>query len=434
MTSSLETPAIAIALGLLFAACASLREGGTEPFVETAQVAASAPPHATAQRDSDLIPVGDSPRHGPDDALVTVVEFADFECSYCARVEPAMQAVAAHYGNAVRFVWKDCPLPFHHNAPLAAEAAREAFAQRGNEGFFAMHDLLFANQRHLEPDDLVTYATQMGLDVPRFRAALEQHTHADTVRADLALANLLHVTGTPAFAINGTWITGARPRTEFFAAIDAVLARAQTITPRETVYATMTRAPVPTPRPVERLHPVAANPAAPTLGDANAPVVIEVFSDFECPFCARAQPAIAELLASRQHQVVIHHRDYPLPFHQHAQLAAEAAREVLAQRGNDAFFRYATQLYTHQDALERPALEGYARELQLDMTRFRAALDSHIHAAEVQADMTAADDARVRFGTPAFFINGRFRAGAMPAEDLERLVDEVTAASSSPPP
>ncbi|MEI8255425.1 MAG: thioredoxin domain-containing protein, partial [Deltaproteobacteria bacterium] len=219
------------ALGVV-ASCASMREGNA-PTVNAPSGAAPVALAARApQRDSALIPVGDSPRRGPDDALVTVVEFADFECPYCGRVEPTLRALAAQYGADIRFVWKDSPLPSHHRAPLAAEAAREAYAQRGSEGFFAMHDLLFANQRLIELDDLVSYAEQLGLDVPRFRSALEQHVHADAVSADVALARVLHVTGTPAFAINGTWITGARPRREFVAAIDAVLARARAMTTR----------------------------------------------------------------------------------------------------------------------------------------------------------------------------------------------------------
>ncbi len=419
------------ALGVL-ASCASMREGDL-PSAPSA-VATRAAPAGSPQRDSDVIPVGDSPRRGSDDALVTVVEFADFECPYCGRVEPTLRALAAQYGADIRFVWKDSPLASHHRAPLAAEAAREAYAQRGSEGFFAMHDLLFANQQRIDLDDLVGHAEHLGLDVPRFRRALEQHVHADAVRADVALAAALHVSGTPAFAINGTWITGARPRREFVAAIDAVLARARTLAPRDTVYATMTLAPVPAPRPPERVYAVPASATAPTLGEPGAPVVIEMFSDFECAFCARVQPAIEALLARRAGRVLIHHRDYPLPFHPHAQLAAEAAREVYAQSGREAFVRFAATLYAHQDALERADLERYAVDVGVNMTRFRDALDRRTHAIEMRDDRAAADGAHVRFGTPAFFVNGRYRAGAMSAEDLIGLVDEAAAAASSAPP
>ncbi len=411
---------------LTAAGCASLREAPPADLE-----LATAPPPASrallAQGDSDIIPVGNSPRRGSDSALVTVVEFADFECAFCARVQPTMRALAERYGASIRFVWKDCPLAFHHHAQLAAEAAREAFAQRGNEGFYAMHDVLFANQQHLESDDLVRYAEQLQLDIPRFRSALEQHTHSDAVRADLAFANLLHVNGTPAFAINGTWITGARPEREFVAAVDAVLARARTIDPPERAYVTMTAAPIAAPRPPERTYSVRANPHAPTLGTAGAPVVIEMFSDFECPFCARVQPTIDRLLAEHAGEVVIHHRDYPLPFHPHAQLAAEAAREAHAQQGDAGFARYAALLYAHRDALGRADLERYAAEAQLDLVRFRAALDRHTHADAIADDIAAADETHARIGTPAFFVNGRLRAGAMPYEEFARRVEAARA-------
>jgi protein-disulfide isomerase len=421
---------IVAALALTLVACASMRESAsTSEFAtaETSPVASAAPREGPLpQRDSETLPVGTSPRRGPDSAVVTIVEFGDFECSFCARAQPVLRALEARYAGNVRIVWKDTPLSFHHHAVLAAEAAREAFAQRGNEGFFAMHDLLFANQRQLEFDDLVRYAEQIGLDATRFRTALEQHTHEPLVRADLAFSNLLRVRGTPAFAINGTWITGARPEREFVAVIDAVLARARTIEPRDTVYAAMVEAPLATPRPPTPVYRVATNPQAPTRGNANAPVVIELFSDFECPFCARVQPTVERLLRERPNDVVIHHRDYPLPFHAHAQLAAEAAREAFAQRGNDGFARYAALLYAHRDALERSDLEDYARELQLDMRRFRDALDRRTHASEVHADVLAADATHAQIGTPAFFVNGHFRAGAMPYEELSQLVDEAT--------
>src|SRR5690606_18619747 len=93
------------------------------------------------------VPIDGRPSHGPADALVTIVVFADFECPFCARVQPTLQEVADRYGRDVRFVFRHNPLSFHPNALPAALAAEEVFRQRGARGFFRYHDLLFENQR-----------------------------------------------------------------------------------------------------------------------------------------------------------------------------------------------------------------------------------------------------------------------------------------------
>src|SRR5690606_726987 len=89
------------------------------------------------------------PQRGPDDALVTIAVFSDFECPFCSRVIPTMDSLVERYGRDLRIVWRNNPLPFHQNAPGAAAAALEAYAQRGDEGFWRMHDVLFENQRAL---------------------------------------------------------------------------------------------------------------------------------------------------------------------------------------------------------------------------------------------------------------------------------------------
>ena len=92
------------------------------------------------------VPTDLRPQVGPDDALVTIVEFSDFQCPFCSRVEPTIQALRRRYGNDLRVVWRNGPLPFHDHAQLAAEAAMEAYAQRGHDGFWHFHDALFADR------------------------------------------------------------------------------------------------------------------------------------------------------------------------------------------------------------------------------------------------------------------------------------------------
>ncbi len=100
------------------------------------------------------VPVGDSPAKGPDSALVTIIEFSDFQCPYCKRVEDTLKKVTETYADKVRLVWKHEPLPFHPRAEPAAEVAVMAYKEKGSKGFWTAHDKLFDSQPKLEDDDL----------------------------------------------------------------------------------------------------------------------------------------------------------------------------------------------------------------------------------------------------------------------------------------
>jgi len=143
---------------------------------------------------------------GPSDAPVTLVEYADFECPFCGRAEPIIRELLADFGD-IRYVWRHLPLPdVHPHAQLAAEAA-EAAARQG--AFWAMHDLLLDHQGALLTPDLMTYAEQLGLDVPRFTDDLRRHAGAARVAQDVEGADLSGVSGTPTFFLNGRRHHGA---------------------------------------------------------------------------------------------------------------------------------------------------------------------------------------------------------------------------------
>ena len=120
----------------------------------------------------------------------------------------------------MRIVWKNLPLPMHKNAPAAHAAAAAAHAQGR---FWEMHDLIFANQRDLSPETLFGYARQLGLNVERFQRDLVSTQVQQEVAADAAEAARLGVTGTPAFFINGRFLSGAKPFEEFQRIIDEEL-------------------------------------------------------------------------------------------------------------------------------------------------------------------------------------------------------------------
>jgi protein-disulfide isomerase len=144
---------------------------------------------------------------GPRDAPVSLVEYGDFECPYCGRAEPVVRELLSDHGEDVLFAFRHLPLTdVHPHAQMAAEAAEAAGAQGK---FWEMHDLLLAHQDELEPMDLVGYAEQLGLDVPRFRDELRRRVYAPRVAEDVTDAEASQVTGTPTFFVNGRRHHGA---------------------------------------------------------------------------------------------------------------------------------------------------------------------------------------------------------------------------------
>jgi protein-disulfide isomerase len=146
------------------------------------------------------IPVAGSPSRGPEGAHVVIVEFADFECPFCQKIAPELDALWEKHRDQVRFVYKFMPLSMH---PHGEPAARAAIAAQKQGKFWEMHHLLFANGGHLEPEDLEKYAKTIGLDVDRFKADMQSPETKARLDADRKLADDLHVKGTPTIYIDG---------------------------------------------------------------------------------------------------------------------------------------------------------------------------------------------------------------------------------------
>lgn len=146
------------------------------------------------------IPIDDSPTKGPDEAPVTIIELADFECPHCAGAVPILDAVlAAHPGN-VRLVFKSYTLQFHTRGE---PAARAAFAAGAQGKFWEMEHLLFERQQHLEDADLERYAQMLKLDLAQWKADMESAAVKDRIARDHKLGEDLKVRGTPTIYVNG---------------------------------------------------------------------------------------------------------------------------------------------------------------------------------------------------------------------------------------
>jgi len=141
---------------------------------------------------------------GPADAEVVLVEYGDFECPHCARASVIVRDVLAELGDSVRFVFRHFPLTdIHPGAGRAAEAAESVAAHGGNDAFWDMHDMLFANPDALDIDDLLGYAEAAGVDVSAVADDLSRGTFRPRVRAQFESGLASGVTGTPSFFLNG---------------------------------------------------------------------------------------------------------------------------------------------------------------------------------------------------------------------------------------
>lgn len=168
------------------------------------------------------VPVGEAHTKGPEDAKVTIVEWSDFQCPFCSRVNPTLAQVREEYPEKVKIVFRQFPLSIHPNAWKAAEASLCAHEQGE---FWAMHDAMFADQRNLGVDSLKTMAEELGLDTEEFATCLDSDEYSDAVQADFDAGREAGVSGTPAMFINGRFISGAVPFEQIASVIDSELSR-----------------------------------------------------------------------------------------------------------------------------------------------------------------------------------------------------------------
>lgn len=171
------------------------------------------------------VPVAGSPQRGPDGAYVTIVEFADFQCPYCAKAAATVRQLLLAYPPAdVRVVFKHLPLSIHERAMPAALAAQCA-AEQGQ--FWGMYDLLYDNNALLSDANLRDDAQRLGLDVTAWSACLTSEAAKQAIDEDVALSDALGVSGTPTFFVNGYAIVGAAPLDTFKALVDREMAKAK---------------------------------------------------------------------------------------------------------------------------------------------------------------------------------------------------------------
>ena len=177
---------------------------------------------AHAKRDPLLFP-DEAIDHiaGPASAPVTLIAYGDFECAACLLAYGALKVIRPHFAGKLRFIFRHYPLrAVHPHAELAAEAAEAAGAQGK---FWPMYELLFGNSQHLKEKHLLDYASQLGLDLPRYQNEMKDHVYLQRVQENLQGAQRLGVRSTPAFYVNGKFVDVSFGLQHLHEAIDQAL-------------------------------------------------------------------------------------------------------------------------------------------------------------------------------------------------------------------
>ncbi len=361
--------------------------------------------HPTAKASQENAGLKATPASHP---AVTLVEFSDFKCPYCAKMVPVLDELMRSYPGKVRLVVKDFPLAIHQGSELAHEGC---LAARAQGKYWEMYHLLFANQQRLTESDLLNYAQDLHLDAARFQRALDTHQYRADVEESLAEGVAFGVTATPTFFFNGRKLQGVQSKELLAEQVEQALG----------------------------LKPAKANPEpavenafrldSPVRGSPDAPVTITEYADFQCPFCASARTKVEEVLREYPGQVRLVFKNFPLSFHPDSILAHRAA---LAAEKQGKFWEMHDLIFSNQRAMKHDDLFNMARSLGLDMDRF--ARDLQDQGIQSQIDAEQREGKRIGVdGTPTFYIDGQQMVGATSVSQFENLITHALIAKNIQP-
>jgi protein-disulfide isomerase len=390
------------------------------------------------------------PFRGEPDAPITMIEFSDFECPFCARyfvqTEPAINESYVRTGQ-VRVVFRDFPLvELHPNAP-AAHKASLCVAEQGAELYWPMHAKLFQTQTEWSNsvDPLPVFerlAEESGADMDAYRTCMET---ADAKQAEidagLGAGQAAGVTGTPSFFFIGADgaaypLVGAQPYDQFALYIESMLRGEKPPVPEQEQAQAQGEQEIPFWATAEGWLPDPDRPGFNMAGDVyrgnpDAKVTVVEFSDFQCPFCKQhveeTQPTLDEEFVDTG-DVMWVFKHFPLSIHPQAP-AAGVASECAAEQGQ--FWEMHHLLFENQERWSvedpNPIFEELAADLELDAAAFAACLADPAIAERVTSDMS--EGAPFVQGTPTFIVladgQGQIIPGALPIDTFRQVLQEV---------
>ena len=356
-----------------------------------------------------------------DAALVTIVEFSDFECPFCSRGKNTVDEVRQEYGDKVRVVFRHHPLPFHK----AAGPAHQASIAAGRQGkFWEYHDKLFANARELTEENLKKWAGELGLNMSRFDKDRNDAKAAARVQSDIALAGTISVRGTPNFLINGRKLVGAQPLPVFKAVIDEEIEKAnkagksgqryyESIVAKGKIFSELD----------SKVNDFDLS-KLPWHGAEKAKVTIVEFSDFQCPYCSRVGGPVKAAMERFPGKVKLVFAHYPLSFHKEAKPASVMAQGAYEQGGPELFWKVHDALFAAQRELSAEKIKAIGTEAGVDVGKVEA--NQRKHEKLIADTMEMGTKGGVN-GTPSLFINGRKYepSGGMGTDAIAATIDKV---------
>lgn len=418
--------------------CASPATQRTLTYCASPEAAALARQNA-ARRDAlaagevtreELVPVpaADSPAIGPEDAAVTIVMFTDLQCPFCARAHESLKTIMDSGSGDIRVVFKHAPLPMHEDA-IPASLGALAAADQGK--FWEFAEIAYGQQERLGEADLADIAKSLELDMEAWMAAYGSAEDKAAVERDMKLAQSLGVTGTPTMFFNGVRVEGAHPTESLQALINQqrglVRDLAEAGVPQENLYWRLVALQYVEPEPVaeapeEPQVEIAYVPTdgSPARGAApeDALVTIVSFSDFECPFCARAEVALNAALETEGEGVRYVFRHFPLPFHENADVAA-ATSILMHEKGK--FWPFHDRLFADQTQFSVEKFAAIAKELGVEFTDLEEQMRQDRIIEKLVSDVEFAQGLGVR-GTPTYFVNGVPLVGAQTEQEFAELI------------
>ena len=388
----------------------------------------------TQQKEQKIfkVEVGASVFKGPANAPVTIINFSDFQCPFSKRSVSMVNDLMKKYDGKIKYVFKHFPLGFHKMAKPAALAAIAAHKQGK---FWEYYKILYDNIKSISNENLIKWAEQLKLDMDKFENDRNSDQAGKILQNDMALGRKFGVRGTPTLFVNGYKIVGADGKkiekiiAGQIAIGERLLAKGEKDVYSEIIkdgidqYIPPKRSPKQIPEDIYRFD---IPEHSPVWEAEDAAVTLILIDDFECPFCYRLYKTYEELKKEYADKIRIVFINLPLKFHKKAKSLAIGAMAAHKQdkfwEMYDIIFKNKTQWKKAEDLNEW--LISKAKELQLDITRFKRDLNNKTIEGYIESDIKTVQKMGIR-GTPGTLINGRFISGALPLGTFKKVIDEA---------
>jgi protein-disulfide isomerase len=345
-----------------------------------------------------------------------------------------LKQILQTYPNDVKVVFKQFPLVTIHQ--YAKPAALASIAAQKQNKFWEMHDLLYQNQRALDAASLRRYAESLGLDMTAYDKVVADPETSRFLDQDMLEGQKAGVQGTPTFFVDGVqspnWDIGTMQRM-----VDAAKSGEDvSVTAGQIRAAQMAAQAANQPKPPDPNQVYQIDIAgAPVRGAANAPVTIVEFSDYQCPFCANAEPLWKQVMEAYPNKVRFVYKQFPLSFHQNARSGAAVA---LFAKEHGKYWEMHDLLFQNNQAMNKSTPEqildvyrGYAKQLGLDEKALESAIKSEAYKSTIEKDVEDGKKAAVQ-GTPSVFINGK-RVQRRDFETIKGMIDVALQSGGATP-